>query len=171
MDFYQQVKMINYIRRCVHLNTCLGRTFIIIFDFLLNYFFMFMLIILSALCFMCFIKIWKRKWNVIFYLWFIHFIAGKIDPWHPNLLKNARETSFSSLIDVWWALHAQTKPEMKQKENKKQMIHNWLYKAFKSIIIISNQPTDKVQRLVGWNTIKTGLSSSTYAFPLKIFFS
>ncbi|XP_023344580.1 zinc finger protein 277 isoform X2 [Eurytemora carolleeae] len=24
LDFYQQVKMINYIRRCVHLNTCIG---------------------------------------------------------------------------------------------------------------------------------------------------
>ena len=29
------------------------------------------------------------------------------------------------------------------------------------IIIINNQPTDKVQRPVGWNTMKTGLSSST----------
>ena len=28
-------------------------------------------------------------------------------------------------------------------------------------IIINNQPTDKVQRPVGWNTIKTGLSSFT----------
>jgi len=26
LDFYQQVKMINYIRRCVHLNTCIGCT-------------------------------------------------------------------------------------------------------------------------------------------------
>merc|ERR1719402_132702 len=24
LDFYQQVKLINYIRRCVHLNTCIG---------------------------------------------------------------------------------------------------------------------------------------------------
>ena len=30
------------------------------------------------------------------------------------------------------------------------------------IIIINNQPTDKVQRPVGCNTMKTGLSSSTY---------
>ena len=30
------------------------------------------------------------------------------------------------------------------------------------IIIINNQPTDKVQRPVGWNTMKIGLSSSTY---------
>ena len=29
------------------------------------------------------------------------------------------------------------------------------------IIIINNQPTDKVQRPVGWNTMKTELSSST----------
>ena len=29
------------------------------------------------------------------------------------------------------------------------------------IIIINNQPTDKVQRPVGCNTMKTGLSSST----------
>ena len=29
------------------------------------------------------------------------------------------------------------------------------------IIIINNQPTDKAQRPVGWNTMKIGLSSST----------
>ena len=156
MDFYQQVKMINYIRRCVHLNTCLGRTFIFIFDFLVNYF-VCTVFYLGIVLFLN--KNLKKKMECdIFYLCFIHFIVDKIDPWHPNLLKNARETSFSSLVDVWWALHAQTKPEMKQKQNKKQMIHNWLYKAFKSIIIISNQPTDKVQRLVGWNTKKTVLS-------------
>ena len=29
------------------------------------------------------------------------------------------------------------------------------------IIIINNQPTDQVQRPVGWNTMKIGLSPST----------
>ena len=37
------------------------------------------------------------------------------------------------------------------------------------IIIINNQPTDKVKRPVGWNTMKIGLSSATYLVYMGYF--
>ena len=36
-----------------------------------------------------------------------------------------------------------------------------IFPCFSSFIIINNQPTETVQRPVGWNTMKIGLSSST----------
>ena len=45
-------------------------------------------------------------------------------------------------------------------QQRNQSVLVWIIFINIIIIIINNQPTDKVQRPVGWNTMKTGLSST-----------